>query len=67
MQDDGASEILRVVREHAPEVTPDDVTTRQSRNGNYHSVRVTILATGESQLKLLHADLMALPSVRMVL
>ncbi len=59
--------ILQVVREHAPEVTPDQVTTRKSREGNFQSIRVTLQATGEPQLKALHEALMALPGVRMVL
>lgn len=58
---------LEVVRRHAPEVTPDHVNTRASRNGNFQSVRVTIVATGEDQLKALHQDLLELPSVRLVL
>ena len=61
------SEIISVVRRHAPEVTPDEVSTRQSRKGNFQSVRITIVATGESQLRSLHEELIALPSVRMVL
>ena len=64
---DSVAEILAVVRLHAPGVTPDQVNTRESRNGNYQSVRVRIVATGEEQLKALHRDLMALGSVRMVL
>ena len=64
---DSVAEILEVVRRHAPEVTPDQVSTRQSRNGNYQSVRVRIVATGEAQLKALHQDLLTLTSVRMVL
>lgn len=66
--DDGSiSSILEIVRRHAPEVTPDEVSTRQSSKGNFHSIRVTIMATGEAQLKALHVELMALGSVRMVL
>jgi putative lipoic acid-binding regulatory protein len=61
------AEIIDVVRRYASEVTPDQVTTRQSRNGNYRSVRVTIVATGEAQLQMLHKELIALPSVRLVL
>jgi len=60
-------EIINVVRRHAPEVTPDEVSTRQSRKGNYRSVRVTIVATGEEQLQMLHKELIAVPGVRMVL
>ena len=65
--DNSVSEILEVVRRHAPEVTPDQVNTRESRNGNYQSVRVRIVATGEDQLKSLHRDLLSIDSVRMVL
>ena len=61
------TEILAVVRRHAPEVTPDQINTRQSRNGNYQSVRVRIVATGEAQLKALHQELISLETVRMVL
>lgn len=67
VSDDGISEIVAIVRQHAPEVTPDQVSTRDSRNGNFRSVRVTIVATGEEQLRALHEDLIALPNVRLVL
>ena len=61
--DNSVSEILAVVRRHAPEVTPDQVNTRESRNGNYQSVRVRIVATS------LVCSVVAFPleSVRMVL
>jgi len=62
-----AGAIVEIVRLHAPEVTPDQINTRVSRHGNFQSVRISILATGEAQLKALHRDLMALPQVRMVL
>ncbi len=65
--DNSVSEIIEVVRRHAPEVTPDQVSTRASRNGNYQSVRVRIIATGEEQLKSLHQALLSIDSVRMVL
>ena len=61
------ADIIATVRKHAPEVTPDQVTSRKSRNGNFESIRVTIVATGEEQLKALHTELIALPSVRLVL
>ena len=61
------AEIISIVRKHAPEVTPDQVNIRQSRNGNFESLRVTIVATDESQLESLHTELVALPSVRLVL
>ena len=65
--DDAVSDIIRVVRRHAPEVTPDEINIRQSRNGNFQSVRITIIATGEPQLRALHQELIALAGVRMVL
>jgi putative lipoic acid-binding regulatory protein len=67
VSDDGIGEIVAIVRQHAPEVTPDQVSIRDSRNGNFRSVRVTIVATGEEQLRVLHEALIALPNVRLVL
>ena len=64
---DTATTVLGIVRQHAPEVTPDDVSTRHSRKGNYVSVRVTIVAQSEIQLRALHQDLMAETAVRLVL
>ena len=64
---EAVADIVSIVRRHAPEVTPDEISTRQSSKGNFQSVRVTMVATGEAQLKDLHQDLMALPGVRMVL
>lgn len=61
------AQALSVVRRHAPEVTPDQFDTRSSKHGNFQSLRVTIVATGEAQLKALHLELVALPSVRLVL
>ncbi len=63
----GIRKILEVVRRHAPEVTPDDVSYRDSRHGNYQSIRVNIRATGEPQLKALHSELMQIDVVRLVL
>ena len=64
---DAVAEIIAVVRKHAPEVTPDQVSTRASKQGNYQSVRVQIVATGEAQLTALHQELLNLPGVRLVL
>jgi len=67
VQGSAVEQIVAVVRKHAPEVTPDHVSLRESSKGNFHSVRVNIWATGEPQLRALHADLLALSSVRLVL
>jgi len=64
---ESVSDIISIVRRHAPEVTPDEVSTRHSSKGNFQSVRVTIMATGEVQLQALHEELIALPGVRLVL
>lgn len=61
------SEVLAVVQEHAPEVDELNAEVIPSRNGKYGSVRINIQATGEQQLKELHADLMQLDFVKMVL
>ena len=65
--DKAAATVIQVVRNHAPEVTPDQVSVRPSREGNFQSIRITIVATGEDQLKALHTDLLALEWVRLVL
>jgi hypothetical protein len=59
--------VLAIVREHAPGFEETTVTVRDSRDGGYCSVRVSIVATGEPQLRALHAALMAEPSVKLVL
>jgi len=59
--------VLDIVREHVGVVHEHTVSVRESRDGAYCSVRVTIVATGEDQLKTLHRALMAEPAVRMVL
>lgn len=59
-------EVLAIVRAHA-EVVDGSVNVQESRNGTYCSIRVTIVATGEPQIKVLHEALVALPRVRMVL
>lgn len=59
--------VLEIVRGHADTVRESTVSVQESREGTYCSVRITIVATGEPQLKALHRALMAEPAVRMVL
>jgi hypothetical protein len=59
--------VVEVTRRHAPEVTLADVRVRNSRGGKYAAVTITIRATGEPQLKRLHADLKEYSAVRLVL
>ena len=58
--------MVEIVRNHAPELTPDDVTTRQSSGEKFLAVRLTLMAQGEEQLRALYAELMSDASVRMV-
>jgi uncharacterized protein len=59
--------VLELTRRHAPEVTAEKVSVRDSRHGNYRAVTITIRATGEPQLRALHDTLRRYPLVRMVL
>lgn len=65
--DDYRHEVLRIIRQHAPELRDRDVHYRASRNGKYLAVNVTIWATGTGQLRALFEDLKASGRVKMVL
>lgn len=60
-------EVLKIVEIHAPGFDRETVSMRDSRNGRFVSVTVSITATGEPQLKALFEDLKQHPSVHMVL
>jgi len=62
-----AEAVVELARRHAPEITDEHVQVRASRAGNYCSVTITIRATGEPQLRELHATLKSHPLVRLVL
>jgi len=66
-RDDFAAQVVELTRRHAPEITDEDVQVRESRAGSYCSVTITIVATGEPQLRRLHESLKAHPLVRLVL
>jgi uncharacterized protein len=59
--------VLRIVETHAPGFSSAEVSVRDSRQGAFCSVSVTITATGEPQLRALHAALVAEPAVKLVL
>jgi uncharacterized protein len=59
--------VVALTRRHAPEITAENVEVRESRAGNYVSVTITIRATGEAQLRALHASLQTCAHVRLVL
>ncbi len=59
--------MLRIVRLHVPDLSESTVTVKNSREGRYCSVRFSITASGEPQLRALHRALMDEPMVKMVL
>ena len=60
--------VVEIVRGHDETFSESCVEENPSSQGNYTSVRLAIRATGETQLKALHEDLMAHPlSARLVL
>ena len=65
-QEGVASRVVSIVRNHAPDLTPDDVSTRHSSGEKFLAVRVTLIAQGDEQLRRLYAELMADTAVRMV-
>ncbi len=59
--------IVEVVRLHDPEFVSETITFRESRNGKYLSVKITITATGADHINALFNDLKATGRVVMVL
>lgn len=59
--------VVAVVESHAPGIAEKDIAINESRNGRYCSVRLTIWATGEDQLRALFEELKASGRVHMVL
>lgn len=68
LQEDGFVDcVVEVVQRHDPQFAADAVTSRESRNGKYLSVKVTINATGPEHIEALFNDLKATGRVVMVL
>jgi putative lipoic acid-binding regulatory protein len=59
--------IVEVVQRHDPQFATETITTRESRNGKYLSVKVTITATGPDHIQALFTELKATGRVVMVL
>lgn len=64
---DFRSLVLEVVRRHAPDLDESTVFLRESREGRFVSVNLSIRATGEEQLMAIFTDLKATGRVQMVL
>ncbi len=59
--------VLVVMERHAPGFDQGAVVVRDSRNGRFQSITVTITATGVPQLQAIFADLKTSEHVQMVL
>lgn len=59
--------VVSVVEAHAPGIREEHISVTDSRNGRFTSVQLTIVATGEPQLKALFEDLKSSGRVHMVL
>ena len=58
---------MAVFTQHAAGVLEQDVVVKDSRQGTFQSITVTIEAQSEEQLRLIHQDLMDTGLVSMVL
>jgi len=59
--------VKKVMYRHAPGFDETTLTVRDSAQGNYQSVTVTITATGVPQLQAIFTELKACTCVKMVL
>ncbi|MDR9436260.1 MAG: DUF493 domain-containing protein [Thiohalophilus sp.] len=64
---DMQSLVMELVSKHAPELSEKDITRRDSRQGNYVSLTVTVTATSKAQLDRIYLDLNASDAVLMTL
>lgn len=65
--DDFKGFVIEVVQQYAPDLDLKTVTIQDSKKGTFQSVRFSITATGEEQLRALHQALMATGRVKVVL
>lgn len=59
--------VITVMTRHAPGFDQSQVSIRDSRNGKFQAITVTITATGSAQLEAIFADLKTSAHVQMVL
>lgn len=64
--EDFAAFVCEVTKRHAPDFDAAGIQVIDSRNGRFQSVRLSIRATGEAQLKALFEELKATGRVHMV-
>jgi len=65
--DNFCKDMLDIVQKHDAKIDREKVSYQDSRNGRFRSLRVTIWATGEDQLKSLFHELKATGRVHMVI
>ncbi|HCD26921.1 MAG TPA: hypothetical protein DER02_05350 [Gammaproteobacteria bacterium] len=63
---DFVDRVLRIIRQHAPDLASQDVRTRSSRGERFVAVSVILTAQGEQQLRAINDNLLADANVRMV-
>lgn len=66
-QDDFESLVASLVRQHAPDITETDISSRPSKEGKYISITVTVTATSREQLDAIYYELNASEHVLMTL
>lgn len=59
--------VVKVMNTHAPTVKESDLSSKNSSQGKWQSITVTIIATGKPQLDAIFADLKTSSRVKMVL
>lgn len=59
--------VIEIMQKHAADFDETTLSLQGSSKGSFISVRVRITATGVTQLKAIHADLLASEHVKMVL
>lgn len=62
-----AETVLAIIRCHAPEASPVDLSQRPSGKGRYEAITVTIMARSKDQLDAIYRDLTASPMILMAL
>ena len=59
--------VVAVCNSHAPDFDQAAMSIKDSRNGTFQSITITIEAQSEEQLRLIHSDLMDTGFVSMVI
>ena len=59
--------VFSIVRQHVPNLSEAAIRSRLSRQGNYISLTVTIMATSRKQLDAIYQDLTACDFIMIVL